>query len=249
MICFYPVLNQVLVAHNVTVYHWLKTDKENSSHLWLDNLNIQHFWEVWDNLSTKKSIKTVVVSVTLCVLRKCGVLLEIVHYKVCAQGYRGRIKNFLKCRSSQKWNKCCVFTCKECHPSVKCRWKLDYQVNPTNFWVYWESFCLNRLKDILQLVSVYTWRIKKFLKVMSDIFFANLLICFFNSKREYFWGQKTCFLFHFKGSFCSWDIQILEILESWFSWRHEMPKHETSSTFYWILGSKHDIVIKFGQLR
>lgn len=187
MICFYPVLNQVLVAHNVTVYHWLKTDKENSSHLWLDNLNIQHFWEVWDNLSTKKSIKTVVVSVTLCVLRKCGVLLEILHYNVCAQGYRGRTKNFLKCRGSQKWNKCWVFTGKECHPSVKCRWKLDYQVNPTNFWVYWESFCLNRLKDILQLVSVYTWRIKKFLKVMSDIFFANLLICFFNSKREYLW--------------------------------------------------------------
>ena len=31
------------------------------------------------------------------------------------------------------------------------------------------------------------------------------------------------------------------------SWRHQMPKHETRNT-YWILGSKHGLVMKFGQL-
>ena len=53
------------------------------------------------------------------------------------------------------------------------------------------------------------------------------------SKREHLWNKKKSFLFHFKSSFCSWDNQIL----AWdihISWRHQMPKHKTRNTFYWI---------------
>ena len=59
--------------------------------------------------------------------------------------------------------------------------------------------------------------------------FASL---FCKSKREHFWNKVKCFLFRFEFSFRSWDNQIQTFTQM--SWQHQMPKHETRSTFYWI---------------
>ena len=40
------------------------------------------------------------------------------------------------------------------------------------------------------------------------------------------------FLFHFKSSFRSWENQILEFFHV--SCGHQMPRHKTGNTFYWI---------------
>ena len=44
------------------------------------------------------------------------------------------------------------------------------------------------------------------LKGCVHYIFASL---FCMSKRKHFWNKEKSFLFHFKSSFCSWDIQIL----------------------------------------
>ena len=61
------------------------------------------------------------------------------------------------------------------------------------------------------------------------------------SKKEHLWSKQKCFLFHFESSICSWDNQI-NFSEIQMSWRHQMPKHETRN-----IGSKHSLVMKFGQ--
>ena len=51
---------------------------------------------------------------------------------------------------------------------------------------------------------------------------------------------QKLFSFSRKSMFRNLDIQI--------SWRHEVPKHKTRNTFYWITWEVNSLLIKFGQL-
>ena len=57
---------------------------------------------------------------------------------------------------------------------------------------------------LLQYLALeYLWSSKGYVRYI----FAILS---FTSKRDCSWSQKNCFLLHFKSSFSSWDIQILQ---------------------------------------
>ena len=58
--------------------------------------------------------------------------------------------------------------------------------------------------------------------------FASL---FCMSKREHLQNKEKRFLFHFK---CSSRQSTFNILDIQMSWRHQMPRHETQNTYYWI---------------
>ena len=66
---------------------------------------------------------------------------------------------------------------------------------------------------------------------MCSLHFASL---FFKSKGEHLWNKEKTVLFYFKSSFRSRENQILRVLDIQISWRHQMPKHKTRKTFYWI---------------
>ena len=65
------------------------------------------------------------------------------------------------------------------------------------------------------------------------------------SKREHFWDEKKCYLFHFGSSFCSWDNQIMTFQ---ISWHHKMPKHKTRNTFLWITWKVNTVYFPLCQL-
>ena len=62
------------------------------------------------------------------------------------------------------------------------------------------------------------------------------MLVFFKSKRE-----------PFQASFCSKENQILEFSDIQVSWRHQMPKHKTKNTFYWINLEVYKVLMKFGR--
>ena len=70
------------------------------------------------------------------------------------------------------------------------------------------------------------------LKVLSATF---LLVSFFISLKESSVKLGIIFfLFHFKSSFCYQKNQFLEFSDIQVSWQHQMHKHKTKNTFYWI---------------
>ena len=87
------------------------------------------------------------------------------------------------------------------------------------------------------------------LKYFDEMIFKGcvcyvLASLFCMSKREHSWNKEKCFLFHFENSFRSWDNFNFSDIQM--TWRHQMPKHETQNTLH-ILGTKHVLVMKFGQ--
>ena len=54
------------------------------------------------------------------------------------------------------------------------------------------------------------------------------------SKRKDLWNTEKCFMFYFKGSFCSWDNQILNFQIFKCHDVIKIGKHETRNMFYWI---------------
>ena len=73
------------------------------------------------------------------------------------------------------------------------------------------------------------------LKVVSTTF---VVVCFVSLKED------TCEMR--KGSFCYWDDQI-DFLDIHMFWCHQMAKHETLITFYWISSEINNVLMKFGQ--
>ena len=66
---------------------------------------------------------------------------------------------------------------------------------------------------------------------VRDIFTS--LFCM--SKRQDLWNKENCFLFHFKGSFHFQKLlSNFKFSDIQMSWRHQLRKHETRSTFYRI---------------
>ena len=58
---------------------------------------------------------------------------------------------------------------------------------------------------------------------------------FFNKfKRELCKTRNNIFLFHFKSPFCYQKNQFLEFPDIQVSGQHQMHKHKTKNTFYWI---------------
>ena len=83
-----------------------------------------------------------------------------------------------------------------------------------------------------------------FFKGCVRYIFASL---FFMSKREHLWNKEECFLFHLESSFRSWDNQTLnfQIFKC-----HDVIKFQAWNTKHILLnnlGSKHSLVMKFGQ--
>ena len=72
------------------------------------------------------------------------------------------------------------------------------------------------------------------------------LLC--KSKGEHFWNREKCFLFHFKSSFRSWDTQILTFPDIQMLWCHQIPKHETPNTYYWITWEVNSLVMKLTKI-
>ena len=72
---------------------------------------------------------------------------------------------------------------------------------------------------------------------------------FFMSKKEHLWNKEKYFLFHFESSFRSWDNQILtfQIFKCHDVTKCLSMKHETHIIELNNFGSKHSLVMKFGQ--
>ena len=79
------------------------------------------------------------------------------------------------------------------------------------------------------------------LKSCVHYIFASL---FFKSKLEHLSNWERCFSFHFKSSFCSQENQILEFYILKF---HDVIKCLSINFLLNNLGSKHSLLMKFGQ--
>ena len=79
---------------------------------------------------------------------------------------------------------------------------------------------------------------------------ATFLLIWFLSLNKSTCETRTCFLFHSKSSFRSWENQILD--ENKISWRSQMSKTKICRNKKYILlsnlGSKHSLLMKFCQL-
>ena len=81
-------------------------------------------------------------------------------------------------------------------------------------------------------------------KVCVHYIFASMI---FMSNREHLWNKEECFLFHFESSFRFWGNQILtfQIFKC-----HDVSNAQTWNTRHILLnnlGSRHSLVMKFGQ--
>ena len=84
-----------------------------------------------------------------------------------------------------------------------------------------------------------TW----FFKVVFTTFLLVCIVCLKEStcklRKLFFISLWKLFSFFRLSNFKFSDIQM--------SWRHQMPKHETRNTFYWITWEVNSLVMKFGQ--
>ena len=83
----------------------------------------------------------------------------------------------------------------------------------------------------------------KFLGCVRYIFTS--LAC--KSKGRHLLNKEKCFLFHFKSSFCSWGNQILTFRYSNVMASSNVQAWNTKHILLNNLGSKHSLVMKFGQ--
>ena len=60
------------------------------------------------------------------------------------------------------------------------------------------------------------------------------------SKTEHFWNKENV-LFHFESFFSFLRKSDYDFSDIQMSWRHQMPKHETRNTFYWVTQSGDEI--------
>ena len=82
--------------------------------------------------------------------------------------------------------------------------------------------------NFITLPSSFITRFPWCFKGCVRYIFASL---FCMSKREHLQNKEKRFLFHFK---CSSRQSTFNILDIQMSWRHQMPRHETRNTYYWI---------------
>ena len=67
------------------------------------------------------------------------------------------------------------------------------------------------------------------------------------SKREHLWNKEKCFLFHFKSSCCSWHNQLWTYYVFHIMMSSNAKVWNTKHMVLNNLGSKHHLLIKFGQ--
>ena len=80
-------------------------------------------------------------------------------------------------------------------------------------------------------------------KVVSATF---SLVCFLSLNESTCQTRKIFFILH--QNFCSLSRNSkFKILDIQISWRHQMPKHKTRNTFYWIMWKVNSLLMKYGQ--
>ena len=118
--------------------------------------------------------------------------------------------------------------------------KFSIQMYDFIFWKFLPNF-LNKTPEIKELririvnlfLNILSWKFHHlYLKVASATFLLVFSLNFFQTRslvkleKILFISLQKLFLFSRKSNFSILDLQI--------SWPHQMSKHKTSNTFYWI---------------